>query len=71
MAFFQKDEHQSYSLEDAVEVAPSSQTYVDRSSVLAKINNSNLIAVITGYIGHDLSNIVSDLKKDGALGGEV
>jgi thioredoxin-like negative regulator of GroEL len=62
---------EGYGLEDAVEVPPSSEAYVDRSSVQTKINNCDLIAVITGYMGHDLSLIVSDLKKDGALVGEV
>jgi hypothetical protein len=62
---------ESYSLENTVEVAPSSEAYVDRSTVQNKINNCDLIAVITGYMGHDLSKIVSELKKDGVLIGEV
>jgi hypothetical protein len=60
-----------YSLENAVEVTPSSEAYVDRSTVQNKINNCDLIAVITGYMGHNLSKIVSELKKDGVLIGEV
>ena len=60
-----------YSLEDSVEVAPSNEAYVDRSSVRTKISECKLIAVITGYMGHDLSKIVFDLKKDDALVGEV
>lgn len=62
---------QGYSLKDTVEIAPSSEAYVDRSSVQAKISDCDLIAVITGYMGHDLSQIVSNMKKDGALVGEV
>jgi thioredoxin-like negative regulator of GroEL len=62
---------ESYSLGNTVEVAPSSEAYVDRSTVQNKINNCDLIAVITGYMGHDLSKIVSELKKDGVLIGEV
>lgn len=62
---------QSYGLENAVEVAPSSEAYVDRSSVQAKISDCGLIAVIAGYMGHDLSKIVSDLKRDGALVGKI
>ncbi|MEH1885605.1 hypothetical protein, partial [Nostoc sp.] len=42
-----------------------------RSCVGKIIINCNLIAVITGYMGHDLSQIVSDLKKDGTLTGDV
>lgn len=60
-----------YGLEKAVEVAPSSEAYVDRSSVQAKLSDCRLIAAIVGYMGHDLSKIVSELKKDGALVGEV
>lgn len=62
---------ESYSLENTVEVAPSSEAYVDRSTVQIKINNCDLIAVITGHMGHDLSKIVSELKKDGVLIGEL
>ena len=62
---------ESYSLGNTVEVEPSSEGYVDRSTVQNKINNCDLIAVITGYMGHDLSKIVSELKKDGVLIGEV
>lgn len=60
-----------YSLKNIVEVAPSNEAHVDRSSVRAKISECKLIAVITGYMGHDLSKIVFDLKKDNALVGEV
>jgi hypothetical protein len=62
---------ESYGLQNYVEIAPSSEAYVNRSSVQAQISNCNLIVVITGYMGHDLSQIVSDLKKDGALIGNV
>ncbi len=62
---------ENYGLPNCVEVAPSSEAYISRSNVQAQISNCNLIAVITGYMGHDLSQIVSDLKKDGALTGDV
>lgn len=62
---------ENYGLPNCVEVAPSSEVYISRSNVQAQISNCNLIAVITGYMGHDLSQIVSDLKKDGALTGDV
>lgn len=60
-----------YGLKEAVEVAPSSDARVDRSSVQAKIAGCNFIAVITGYMGHDLSGIVRDLQQAGALDGHV
>lgn len=62
---------ESYRLDDAIEVAPSSENYIDSSSVQTKISGCNLIAVITGYMRYDLSRIVSSLKKDDALVGEV
>ncbi|MBD2665157.1 hypothetical protein B6N60_04604 [Richelia sinica FACHB-800] len=62
---------ENYGLQNYIEVAPSSEAYISRSNVQAQISNCNLIAVITGYMGHDLSQIISDLKKDGALTGEV
>jgi hypothetical protein len=62
---------ENYGLQNCVEVAPSSEAYISRSNVQAQISNCNFIAVITGYMGHDLSQIVSDLKKDGTLSGNV
>ncbi len=62
---------ENYGLQNCVEIAPSSEAYISRSNVQAQISNCNLIAVITGYMGHDLSQIVSDLKKDGILTGDV
>jgi hypothetical protein len=62
---------ENYGLKNCVEVAPSSEAYISRSNVQAQISNCNLIAIITGYMGHDLSQIVSDLKKDGTLTGDV
>ncbi len=62
---------ENYGLQNCVEVAPSSEAYISRSNVQSQISNCNLIAIITGYMGHDLSQIVSDLKKDGTLTGDV
>ncbi|GAA6623072.1 hypothetical protein NUACC26_088970 [Scytonema sp. NUACC26] len=62
---------ENYGLKKYVEIGSSRETYINRSNIQAKISNCNLIAVITGYMGHDLSQIVSDLKKDGVLTGDV
>lgn len=62
---------ENYRLQDYVEIAPSSEAYLSRSSVKARIGNCDLIVVITGYMGHDLSRIVSELQRDGALNGQV
>ncbi len=56
----------NYHVQEVVEVAPSREAYISRSTVQSKISNCNLIAVITGYMGHDLSNIISELQKDNA-----
>ena len=55
----------------AVEIAPSSEARVDRGSVVAAIASSEHIAVITGYLGHDVSAIVRSLQEAGALTGRV
>ncbi|MEB3311645.1 MAG: hypothetical protein VKJ02_15585 [Snowella sp.] len=62
---------ENYALQSAIEVPPSSEAYINQNTVQEKIQNSDLIAVITGYIGHDLTNIISDLKRNHALKGEV
>ena len=62
---------ENYALKDVVEILPSSEAYINRNNVQQKIQHCNLIAVITGYIGHDLTKIVSDLKQNHVLKGEV
>ena len=44
-------------------IPPSSEGRVSTKEVKAKIENADLVAVITGYIGHDLSGIVDNLKS--------
>jgi hypothetical protein len=36
-----------------------------------KIGDRDLVVVMTRYIGHDLTGMVSDLRAAGALSGEV
>jgi hypothetical protein len=62
---------EQHNLRDAIEVAPSREARIDQSSVLAKIASATLIAVITGYMGHDLSGIVRNLQQAGSLSGKV
>lgn len=62
---------ENYALKDVVEIFPSSEVYINRNTVQEKIQHCNLIAVITGYIGHDLTRIIYDLKQNNALAGEV
>ncbi len=60
-----------HGVHEVVEVAPSSTAHIDQSSVQAKLANVTLIAVITGYMGHDLSSIVRSLQQAGNLTGQV
>ncbi|PSN16980.1 hypothetical protein C7293_00175 [filamentous cyanobacterium CCT1] len=60
-----------YQVQEVVEVAPSSEAYISRSSVQNRIKKCDLVAVITGYMGHDLSNIISELEKASSLSGRV
>ncbi|MBF2002487.1 MAG: hypothetical protein IGS38_17415 [Synechococcales cyanobacterium M58_A2018_015] len=62
---------ETYNMKDITEIAPSSESHISRNSIQSKISNCDLVAVITGYMGHDLSQIVSDLDKSGALTGQV
>jgi hypothetical protein len=62
---------ENYQLKSCAEVAPSDEAYINRNNVQTRINNCDLVAMITGYMGHDLSKIVSELNKDDALVGEV
>jgi hypothetical protein len=62
---------EKYQLKHFTEVAPSDEAYINRNNVQTKINNCGLVAMITGYMGHDLSKIVSELNKDDTLVGEV
>lgn len=62
---------EQYHLDRAIEIAPSSKERASNSMVRSKIGNCQLIVLITGYMGHDLSTIVSNLKQEGALTGEV
>ena len=62
---------ENYQLKYFAEVAPSDEAYVNRSNVQTKISNCDLVAMITGYMGHDLSKIVLELKQNDALVGEV
>ena len=61
----------NYKLQNYVEIPPSSEAYISRSSVRARISNCDLIFIITEFIGHDLYYIISDLQNDGALTGQV
>ena len=62
---------QNYRLRDYVEIPPSSEVYISRQTIKAKVIRCNLVAVITGHIGHDATAILSALQQDGAINGEL
>lgn len=62
---------QEHGLTDYLEVAPSSEAHIDRAKVRERVSGRDLIVVITGYIGHDLSNLVRDLQQAGEIAGRV
>ncbi|PDW02609.1 tetratricopeptide repeat protein [Candidatus Viridilinea mediisalina] len=62
---------QEHGLTDYLEVAPSSEAHVDRAKVRERVSGRDLIVVVTGYIGHDLSNLVRDLQQSGEIVGRV
>ena len=45
------------------EIPPSSEQRISRRSVRHKLQNGDLVVVVTGYIGHDLSNLVADSEN--------
>jgi len=61
----------SYCLREIREVPPTSERYANANSVEQIIGNCDLIAVVTRYIGHDLTNIISGLEADRKLQGEI
>ncbi len=62
---------EEYGLNAYAEVAPSSEAHIDRERVREQIADADLVAVVTGYTGHDLTGIVRDLDADGLLTGRV
>lgn len=60
-----------YGLVDYLEIGPSSDEHIDRLKVRDRVVGRNLVAVITGYMGHDLTNLVRDFQRTGELSGHV
>lgn len=62
---------QDYGLKNYVEIPPLSEQNTNRKRVKDKIGNCDLIVVITQYLSHRLTTIISSLQKAQALDGEV
>ena len=54
-----------------VEVPPTSEHTINQKLLKEKVGNRDLVVVMTRYIGHDLTGMVSTLKANGVLSGEV
>lgn len=62
---------QRHQLSDFLEVAPSSEDHVDRAKVRDRVAGRDIVVVIAGYTGHDLTNLVRDLQRAGEVTGRV
>jgi hypothetical protein len=60
-----------YGLQDWVEVPPLWQENIRQKKLRSKLGDCDLIVIVTGYMGHSLTENVYDLKEKGALKGEV
>jgi len=60
-----------YGLKHCVEIPRMTESNTNRSRVKAKIGRCDLVVIITGYMGHRLSEIVYSLKAADSLAGDV
>jgi hypothetical protein len=67
----ERELRERHQLTDFLEVAPSSEDHVDRAKVRDRVVGRDIVAVITGYTGHDLTNLVRDLQRAGEVTGRV
>lgn len=67
----ERELRKEHELTDYLEVPPSSEAHVDRGVVRDRIVGRDLVVVVTGYTGHDLTNHVRDLQSAGDFSGLV
>jgi hypothetical protein len=60
-----------YGLKHYQEIAPSSEEHIDRERVRERLSGSDLIVVVAGYSGHDLTGLVRDLQRSGDITGHA
>ncbi|MBX0329015.1 hypothetical protein K2Z83_15155 [Oscillochloris sp. ZM17-4] len=60
-----------YGLIHYEEIPPSSEAHIDHDLVRDRTTDRDLVVVITGYTGHDLTGHVRDLQRSGELPGRV
>jgi thioredoxin-like negative regulator of GroEL len=67
----ERELREQYGLRDYLEIAPSSEGHIDRNLVRDRLVGRTLIVVITGYTGHDLTNLVRDVHQAGSITGQL
>ena len=67
----ERELREHHELTDFLEVAPSSEDHVDRARVRDRVAGRDLVAVIAGYTGHDLTNLVRELQRAGEITGRL
>jgi hypothetical protein len=67
----ERELRERHGLADYLDVAPSTDEHVDRARVRERVAGRDVIAVITGYTGHDLTNLVRDLQRAGEVTGQI
>jgi len=67
----ERELREQHGLTDYLEVPPSSEGHIDRGLVRDRTTGRDLVVVITGYTGHDLTNIVRDLQRTGDIASPV
>lgn len=67
----ERELRERHKLTDFLEVAPSSEDHMDRAKVRDRVAGRDLVVVVAGYTGHDLTNLVRDLQRAGEVTGRV
>lgn len=60
-----------YGLKKCVELPPSDKASLGRNNMKAKLQDCDLIVLITGYMSHKQTDSVTKLQQAGALSGDV
>ena len=60
-----------YGLERGVEVPTLWEARATERQLRAQLDRCDLIAIVTGYMSHPLTNMIMDLRRTGALRGQV
>lgn len=67
----ERELREHYDLTDYLEVPASSEAHIDRDLIRDRTTGRDLVVVVTGYTGHDLTGHVRDLQRIGEIAGRV